>query len=65
MSSDIQEDYEDGINEVEIIDIRMPFWSMVVFMVKWAIASIPAIIILYILFIVFGGVLSGVVTGLH
>jgi hypothetical protein len=24
----------------------MPFWSMVVFMVKWAIASIPAIILL-------------------
>ena len=32
-------------NEVTVVDIRMPFGSMVVFMVKWAIASIPALII--------------------
>jgi hypothetical protein len=34
------------INEVRIVDIEMPFWSMVVFMVKAAIAFIPAFIIL-------------------
>ena len=34
---------------VVVTDIRMPFLSMVVFMVKWVIASIPAFIILYIL----------------
>jgi hypothetical protein len=34
------------INEVVVTDIRMSFSSMVVFMVKWAIATIPAIIIL-------------------
>lgn len=34
---------EDGI---VIKDIKMPFWSMVVFMVKWVVASIPALIIL-------------------
>jgi hypothetical protein len=27
----------------------MRFWSMVVFMVKWAIASIPALVILFLL----------------
>lgn len=32
--------------EVVITNIKMPFWSMVVFMVKWTLASIPAIIIL-------------------
>jgi hypothetical protein len=32
-------------NEVTIVDIKMPFWSMVVFMVKAAIASIPAVFI--------------------
>ena len=47
-------------NRVEITDIRMPFGSMVVFMVKWAIASIPAIIILYFLFMLFGGVVTGI-----
>ena len=36
-------------NRVTVVDIQMPFWSMVVFMVKAAIASIPAIIILSIL----------------
>lgn len=31
---------------VSIVDITMPFGSMVAFMVKWAIASIPAFLIL-------------------
>jgi len=35
-----------NINEVVVTDIRMSFSSMVVFMVKWAVATIPAIIIL-------------------
>ena len=30
-------------SEVVVTDIKMPFGSMVVFMVKWAIATIPAI----------------------
>jgi hypothetical protein len=35
--------------EVVVTDIRMPFISMVMFMVKWAIASIPAMVILLVL----------------
>ena len=35
--------------EVVVTDIKIPFWSMVVLMVKWAIAAIPAVIILMIL----------------
>lgn len=31
---------------MRVVDIRMPFWSMVTFMVKWAVASIPALLIL-------------------
>jgi hypothetical protein len=31
-------------SEVIVTDIRMPFWSMVTFMIKWSIASIPAVI---------------------
>lgn len=46
-------------NEVVITDIKMPFWSMVVFMVKWAIAAIPAIIILWLLGIITLGAISG------
>lgn len=40
---------------VVVVDIRMGFWSMVVFMVKWVLASIPAVIILAILLAVIGG----------
>lgn len=35
--------------KVIVTDIHMPFWSIVVFMVQWAIASIPAMIILILL----------------
>ena len=43
---------DDLRNEVTIVDVRMPFWSMVVFMVKAAIAAIPAMIILTMLYAV-------------
>lgn len=50
-------------NQVTIVDVKMPFWSMVVFMVKAAIASIPAFIILAIIgaifFVVLGGIFGG------
>lgn len=29
-----------------VVDVKMPFWSMVVFMIKWAVAAIPAMVIL-------------------
>ena len=35
--------------DVHIVDIKIPFGSMVILMVKWAIAAIPAAIILTIL----------------
>jgi len=49
--------------EVIVTDVKMPFLSMVVFMIKWAIASIPAFIILSLLFalftLIFGGFMGG------
>lgn len=49
--------------EVTVVDIKMPFMSMVVFMVKFAIASIPAFLILSVIFgilaMVFGGIFHG------
>jgi hypothetical protein len=35
--------------EVVVIDVKIPFWSMVVLLVKWSIAAIPAVIILVML----------------
>ena len=34
-----------GQQQVLVKDVSMSFWSMVIFMVKWALASIPAIAI--------------------
>jgi len=47
-------------NEIEkrvvVTDIRMPFLSMMVFMIKWVIASIPAFMILSI----FGAIVTAI-----
>ncbi len=40
---------------VVVKDIDMPFMSMVSFMVKWAIAAIPALVILSILWLLVAG----------
>jgi hypothetical protein len=37
-------------SRVVIVDVRMPFDSMVVFMIKWSLASIPAFIVLFAMF---------------
>ena len=46
-------------NEVTIVDIKMPFMSIVTFMVKAAIATIPAFIILGVLFAITTGFIEG------
>ncbi len=34
---------------VIVTDVQMNFWSMVTFMVKWALASIPAFFLLFLI----------------
>jgi hypothetical protein len=48
----------DGSNLVTIRDIDVPFFRMVTILVKWSVASIPAMIILAILITVVGFVVS-------
>ncbi len=48
---------------VVVRDIDLPFLSMVSLMVRWAIAAIPALIILAILFSIAGVILGGVFSG--
>ena len=50
-------------NEVIITDIKMKFGSMVVFMVKSVLASIPAMIILMVLFNLITAILIGLGIG--
>jgi hypothetical protein len=52
------------LQQVVVTDIHMPFGSMVGFMVKWAIASIPALIILVLLGIIIGGTFGTIMTGM-
>lgn len=44
---------------VVVVDIRMDFWSMVFFMVKWVIASIPAVIILFLIMLFISAFFGG------
>ncbi len=46
--------------QVVVSDIEMPFVSMVVFIIKWTIAAIPAMIILFILTAIAGVFLGGI-----
>ncbi len=50
--------------EVTVVDIKMPFMSMVMFLIKLAIASIPAFIVLTIIFMILGAVFGGIMHGL-
>ena len=47
-------------NEVIVTDIQMPFGSMIVFMIKWVLASIPAMIILFLIFFIGTAVVAGI-----
>jgi len=50
---------------VTVTDINMPFGSMVWFMVKWAVATIPALIILFVAGAICVAVLGGIGLGLR
>ena len=53
----------DGNNLTTIRDIDVPFWRIVMILVKWSIASIPAMIILMLISGVVGLILAAI--GLH
>jgi hypothetical protein len=48
---------------VVVTDIKIPFMSMVVLLVKWALAAIPAMIILIVIGMVLSMVLSALFGG--
>jgi hypothetical protein len=49
---------------VVVVDLKMSFSSMVWFMVKWVIASIPAMIILILIFVAVTSFIGGLAGGL-
>ena len=48
-------------HRVSIADIDIPFWRMVAIIIKWAFASIPAVIIITIIFAILGALLGAAV----
>lgn len=54
-----------GAQPVVVLDVSMSFGSMVVFMIKWSLAAIPALLILMMIgffaVALFGGILGGMV----
>lgn len=44
---------DEDVQKVAVTDIRMDFGSMVVFMVKWAFATIPALILIWLIAMLF------------
>jgi len=51
--------------KVSVVDFDMPFWSIVILLVKWSIAAIPALIILGIIASVLFAVLAGIGVALN
>lgn len=45
--------YADDNSKVVVTDIKMPFGSMVIFLLKLSLASIPALLIFYFVLFVF------------
>jgi hypothetical protein len=43
-----------------LVDIKIPFWRLVAIIVKWAIAAIPATIIIVILYTLIIGIVAAI-----
>ena len=62
--SNVGVSYDTDSLNVNITNINMPFMSMVTFMVKWAFATIPAIIIISVIVMAVSAFFGGAVAGL-
>jgi len=46
-------------HRVSIADVEIPFWRMVMIMIKWTFAAIPAVIIVSVIFGIIGAIIGG------
>jgi hypothetical protein len=65
MNTTQESQQRDTAAPVRIVDVHMPFGSMVTFMVKWAVAAIPAILILTAVGVTGSAFLAGLVGSFH
>ncbi len=54
----------DAMQRVVVTDVSMTFGSMIVFMIKWALASVPAMLILSIIGFLVGMVFFALIAAL-
>lgn len=50
---------DENVQKVSVSDVSMPFGSMVVFILKWTLASIPAMLIIFLVAMVLAGLFGG------
>jgi len=50
---------DEPVQKVSVSDVSMPFGSMVVFILKWTLASIPAMLIIFLIAMVLAGLFGG------
>jgi CDP-diglyceride synthetase len=55
----------ESVQKVSVSDVSMPFGSMVVFILKWTLASIPAMLIIFVVALVVAGLFGGLFTALQ
>jgi hypothetical protein len=53
-----------GAQPVVVLDVSMSFGAMIVFMIKWALAAIPALLILMLIGLFATAIFGGFITGL-
>jgi hypothetical protein len=50
---------QEPVQRVSVSDVSMPFGSMVVFILKWTLASIPAMLILLLIGMIVAAIFGG------
>lgn len=48
-------------HRVSIADMEIPFWRIVMILVKWSFAAIPAMIIISIIYTIFFMIIGGII----
>lgn len=56
---------DEPVQKVSVSDVSMPFGSMVVFILKWTLASIPAMLIIFLIVAVIAGLFGGIFTAMR
>ena len=51
-------------HRISIVDFEIPFWRMVMLIIKWTFAAIPAVIILSVIFAIIGAVFGGIIAAI-